>query len=276
MTDANTAVPTTRIDCRTPDPSTSSDIEHFGFGVDNPSTNPTVLTLPDSDYVDSRITSTGTLGQLEELLHLGRNYYDGIFGNPQWRDKEPTFVLDSLEKFYHHILDGPWFLERECVAAAFENFDRACGQVHGILKQKTPLFFPYLYYISIVVQRKTTRALEIQSRLLNFISHMAKSCSTELRPIQESLAIITKLPFDDKNEALLRVFRSLSTHIQVQFEVDAPDDIELEIDLCSLARFNSSLLHETNNYKLTSINPYETRRLGSQGLSLVAGPRAVL
>jgi hypothetical protein len=83
------------------------------------------VALPDPDQVDHMMPLTATLSQLDQLLHLGRNYYDAISEDPDWKSKDNTFELGSLEMFYHNMFDGQSFVERSRVTEAFEHFGRA-------------------------------------------------------------------------------------------------------------------------------------------------------
>ncbi len=76
MSGANTAVPTTHIDCRTPELGTIGsdnaiyDGESLGAVRDLSlhHANPIVIALPDHDQVGPIVTLAGTLSQLEQLL----------------------------------------------------------------------------------------------------------------------------------------------------------------------------------------------------------------
>ena len=79
MTGASTAAPTTRIDCRTPEPGATAG-DNAIYDAEPPTAakdlnlhhaNPTIMALPDPDQVDHMMTLTGTLSQLDQLLHLG-------------------------------------------------------------------------------------------------------------------------------------------------------------------------------------------------------------
>jgi hypothetical protein len=114
MNGSGTTAPTTRIDCRTPEPDAATGDNRvcnreFPTGTQTlsiHSANHTIMALANPDQVDGIMALDGTLSQLDQLLHLGWNYYDSVFENPDWRSKDDVLELGPLEMFYHHMVDG--------------------------------------------------------------------------------------------------------------------------------------------------------------------------
>lgn len=267
--DTSTAAPTTRIDCRTPEPPAEAEAGEgsinnpesqttsknrslhraFNFGTDHVKCS--VVALPDPDHIDNMIPLNGSLSQLDELLHLGRNYYVAVFENPDWRSKKNSFDLSHLEAFYHHMLDGQLSLERACVKEAFASFDCAFDQMHHLLKQEVFLFLPYLYHM--MLPHRDTHQQEVVSLLLGFVSQMGQSFP-KLGPIQDSLALLRHMSVKDRTDSSKRVFRSILDHLRVEFEDDAPDELELSLsDICSQTRATLPIEQRLDNYKQTTI-----------------------
>jgi len=54
---------------------------HYEFSICNPETDTLVTTIPDPNQVPTP-SWAWTPGPLEQVLHLGRNYYDVMFADP--------------------------------------------------------------------------------------------------------------------------------------------------------------------------------------------------
>jgi hypothetical protein len=180
-----------------------------------------------------------TLSQLDQLLHLDRNYYDAVFENPDWRSKDNTFELGSLDTFYHHMMDGQSLLDRSKVTEAFRRFNHAFDLVQDLLKQQILLFLPYLYHMMSPGSR--VRRQEVLSQLLDFVSQMAQRCYPQLHPIQHSLTLLHRMSVEDRGESSARVFQSILNRLRLEFEADVPDEFELRLDAICPARANSIL-----------------------------------
>ena len=261
MTNARIAAPTTRIDCRTPEPSvTASENAMYNAESLTTSNDPilhlpysTVMAVPDPDQVDLLMTLSGSLRQLDQLLHLGWNYFDSVFEDPDWRNKKEAFELKFLEMFYHHMFDGQSLLERSgsSVTEAFKHFERAFNLIHHILRQQTFLFLPYLYHM--LLPTRQIRRQEVFSELLDFVSRMAQQCYSQLHPIRRSLGLLRHMSIEDRGESSKRAFRSILNHLQIEFEADVPDEFELLSSKICQARADSTLEQRHGNYKLTSV-----------------------
>ena len=173
----------------------------------NPEFDTLPLALPNLDQVQT-LSLNGTFSHLEQLLLLGRSYYDGIFGDPEWRSKETTFELGPLEIFYRRMWDGQILLEQECIAEAFGQFDSTCGQIRMILKPQPFLFLPYLYHMNMRLSGVAIRTIEVQSCLLRFISSMAESNSPRPCPLKRSLSLLRDLPVDERCESSRRALKA--------------------------------------------------------------------
>ena len=263
MIGASTAMPTTCIDCRTPEPGATAG-DRAIYNAKSPTaakdlslhhTNPTIIALPDSDQVDHMITLTGTLNQLDQLLRLGWNYYDSVFENPGWRSKDDVFELGSLEMFYHHMFDGQSLLERSRMTEAFEHFSRAFDLIHHLFSQQIFLFLPYLYHM--MLPTRQIRRQEVFSQLLDFIPQMAEKCCPQLNPIQRSLTLLRHMSVEDRGESSKRVFQSILNRLRVGFEADIPDEFQLLSSVICQERANLTLERNLGSYKLTSVVVWE-------------------
>ena len=76
------------------------------------------------------------------------------------------------------MLCGQALLQMGHIAEAFREFNYAFGQICAIVKQQALLFLPYLFYMKMLLPENMTQSLEVQSRLLGFISQMVGSCSS--------------------------------------------------------------------------------------------------
>jgi hypothetical protein len=267
MTDASAAAPTTRIDCRTPQPDMTAADEaihgsestiatkelnqYCSFNVRNFHPYSTAVALLDPNQVDHMMPLTSTLSQLDQLLHLGRNYYDAVFEKPDWRSKDNTFELGSLENFYHHMFDGQLLLGSSHVTEAFQQFDRAFDLIHHLLSQQTFLFLPYMYHM--MLSSWHIHGQEVVSQLLDFVSQLARKCYPQLNLIPQSLMLLHPMSFEDRGESSKRVFQSILDRLRVKFESDIPDDFELLSDAICQTRANVAIEQSLGNYKLTSI-----------------------
>jgi len=289
ITDAEIATATTQIRCRTPDPDTTAgdraihdpealidatdlDLYH-GINVGHNGVESPIMALPDPNHVDPMMPVTVTLSQLEQLVHLGCAYYDSIFENVSWRSMEKTFDLGSLEIFYHNMIDGQILLERHRVAEAFKYFGRAFDLIHHLLNSQVLLFLPYLHHMMLLSRR--IRRHEVFSLLLDFICQMSETCYPIL-PIKHSLALLHNMSAEDRAESSERALRSILDRVQVEFQADVPDELELRSDtVCSLARQPQTdfpVQHNLDNYKLTSIAVWKLVR-EAETFKLVSRPK---
>jgi hypothetical protein len=261
MTGESTAAPTTCIVCHTPEPDVTAG-ENAMYNAksstasNDPSLhhpNPTVMAVPDPDQVDPLMTLSGSLRQLDQLLHLGCNYFDSVFEDPDWRNNGEVFELRSLEMFYHHMFDGQSLLERSgsSVTEAFEHFKRAFDLIHHILRQQTFLFLPYLYHM--MLPTRQIRRQEVFSKLLGFVFRMAQQCYPQLHPILRSLGLLRRMSIEDRGESSKRAFQSILNYLRVEFQADISDDFELLSSEICQARADSTLEQRHGNYKLTSV-----------------------
>jgi hypothetical protein len=268
--DASTSSPTTQIDCHTPEPETPSEIRdtrdpeslpsaegtsmHHDLGAGNVYPDCSVVALPDPDQVDRTISITSTLGQVEQLLYLGRAYYDAIFEDPTWRSNLNTFNVGALETFYHHVFDGQSLLEENNVNEAFEHFERAFDLVRTLLSNQVLLFLPYLYHLLLPDRR--IRRQEVISQLLYFIFRMTTTtCCPRLRPIQHSLSLLGCMSLEDRGESSKRVYQCLLDRVRIHFDSDVQTngfDMDPNV-LCFHARAEPVGRETVDNYKLTSI-----------------------
>jgi hypothetical protein len=266
MRDATAAAPTTRIDCRTPEPMAAGDNSlynsyhpiatanmnmHHDFNTGNFHSNYAVVALPDPVPTGLLMPFTATLSQLDQLLHLGRNYYDAVFEKPDWRSNENTFELGSLENFYHLMFEGQTLLDRSRVLEAFQQFDRAFDLVHYLLRRQTFLFLPYLYHL--MLPSCHLQGHEVVSRLLIFVSELAQQCYSQYNPISSSLNLLHQMSFEDRGESAKLVFQSILDHLRVEFERDIPQESELRSNIVCQSRANSTIEQNLGNYKMTSI-----------------------
>jgi len=266
MSGATAAAPTTRIDCRTPEPMAAGDNSlynsyhpiatanmnmHHDFNTGNFHSNYAVMALPDPVPTGPLMPFTATLSQLDQLLHLGRNYYDAVFEKPDWRSNENVFELGSLENFYHLMFEGQTLLGCSHVSEAFQQFDRAFDLVHHLLKRQTFLFLPYLYHL--MLPSCHLQGHEVVSRLLIFVSELAQQCNHQCNPISSSLTLLLQMSLEDRGESAKRVFRSILDHLRVEFERDIPQESELRSNMVCQSRANSTIEQNLGNYKMTSI-----------------------
>ena len=219
---ANTsaAAPTTRIDCRTPEPDnaiynpesliTAQDLSlHHDLENISCDNNSDIVTLLDPDTV---------LRQLDQILHLGRNHYKAVFENPDWRTKVNISGLASLKRFYHYMSLGQLLLERSRIADAFEHFTPAFDLIHDILNKQILLFLPYLFDMA---QRWRTRRQEVLCKMLGFISQMIQQCYPQLRPMQYALTLLQHMSAEDRGECSSRVCHSIFGHLIVEYESES-------------------------------------------------------
>jgi hypothetical protein len=264
---ANSFCPTTQIDCRTPEPEmpverrasrnpeSLEDAEEPSPQHEFPATNinvDTVVALPDPNQVDRTISVTSILGQVEELLYLGRAYYDAIFDNPEWKSNRSIFDVRTLETFYNHMFDGQLLLEESNVTEAFIHFGYAFDLVRSLLDHQVLLFLPYLYHLLLPdwrIQRQ-----EVISQLLDFIARMPTMCYPQLRPVQQSLWLLSRISVEDRGETSYRAFQSVLDRLRIQFECDLIDISETDPNiLCFRVRSDFAGDQNVDNYKLTSM-----------------------
>jgi hypothetical protein len=209
------------------------------------------MAVPDPNQVDGMMTLSGTLSQLDQLLHLGWNYYDSVFETPNWRSNDDVFELGPLEMFYHHMVDGQSFLERSLVNEAFEHFNRAFDLIHHLLSRQTFLFLPYLYHM--ILATRQVRRQEVFCRLLDFASRMAKTGYLQLNPFQRSLTLLARTSVEDRSEVSERAFKGILNSLRVEFEADIPDQFELLSSIVCQERANSDLERSLGHYKVTFV-----------------------
>ena len=269
MANASTTIPTTHIDCCTPEPDAVAgdrvihDLEvptdptnlatHEGFNIDN--VDSPIVALPVFNQVDPVMPLNATMSQLEQLLHLGRAYYDGVFEKPHWRSIDNTFQLGPLERFYHHMFDGQILLERHYIAEAFQHFDLAFDLIRNLLNRQVLLFLPYLYHM--MLQSRQIHRPEVFSHLLSFLYQICQTCYPQQHPIRHSITILHNMSIEDRAASSKCSLQSIADRLQVEFEADVPDELELGSDaICSLGhqlQTESPVQRAQDAYKLTSI-----------------------
>ena len=128
---AATAIPTTAIDCRTPEQSPGYSKTHprhdetpdLGGAIDiedlpayrnpaavEPSTASLLATIPNwSFHADSILQFPSIGNQLEHLLYCGSTYYDSLFETPRWRYMNDSLDMRPLEAFFREHFRGAIF-----------------------------------------------------------------------------------------------------------------------------------------------------------------------
>jgi hypothetical protein len=259
--------PTTQINCRTPepempirgrathDPETTESVEEpippRNFTENDIDASYSVMAFPDPDQVNLIMTATSPFSDVEQLLYLGRAYYDAIFDNPGWRNNHYSFDVDSLEIFYHHMFDGQRLLEENNITEAFVRLDDGFDMIRSLLYQQVLLFLPYLYHL--LLPGRATYAPEIVTGLLSFTSQMASICSPQLHPIRQSLTLLGRMLPEDRGESSRLLFQNVLDRVEIEFD-DIPEPLEMDLNLlCSRLWTASPAGQDVDNYKLTSI-----------------------
>jgi hypothetical protein len=124
LNDAVAAMPTTRIDCHTPEPSSVTAVDDITIiaetSYNRRLSTSGVIVIPDPNQVDRVLRQSPELSQLDQLLHCGRDYNNSVFERQDWQTREKSFDLSSLETFYHklscHICTTSY-----CQAGGFDN-----------------------------------------------------------------------------------------------------------------------------------------------------------
>jgi hypothetical protein len=234
--DADVTPPTTRIECRTPEPTNipteSGDRPVSGIEVATKSfendlrrSSSGITLIPDSNRVGRVLPQSLELSQLDQLLHYGRDYYNSFFEGRDWKIQQEIFEITSLESFYHNLSDGHNLVNAGQVNVAFEHFDRAFGLIKGLLERGTLLFLPYLYHILLPWQQ--IQQQDVLLKMLEYISQMIRTRFPHLRPVQQSLALLHGMAVEQRYNCSTRVFQSLLNRLQGVFLDDVPDESQL-------------------------------------------------
>jgi hypothetical protein len=226
--DADVAQPTTRIECRTPEPTNirSGDRPVSGIEVatksfeNDPCRSSSGITLiPYPNRVGRVLPQSLELSQLDQLLHYGRDYYNSWCERRVWKG-EPVFGIPSLIDFYLNLSHGQDLVNAGQVNKAFELFDRAFDLIKGLLEKEALLFLPYLYHI--LLRWQGTQPQDVLLKMLEFISQMIRTRFPHLRPVQESLTLLHGMSVDQRCNCSVRVFQSLLNRLHSLLD-DAPD-----------------------------------------------------
>jgi hypothetical protein len=237
LEDAADATPTTRIQCHTPEP-TSIAAERMDRQIRSSKraagsmreniglSNSRVMIIPDSNQVVRVLRDSPEIGQLNQLLHYDRDYYNSLFDGRDWRTQQNSFDLGSLESFYHSIFDGHALLDSGRIKAAFRHFDLAFGLIKGILEKETLLFLPYLYYILLL--GREFQKQEVFLKMLHFTSQMIRTIFPHLRPVQDSLVLLYGMSPEQRGYCCSRAFESVLDQLKDAFYNRQPDEGQLQ------------------------------------------------
>jgi len=251
--DADVARPTTRIECRTPEPTNipveSGDCPVSGIEVatksfeNDPRRSSSGITLiPDPNRVGRVLPQSLELSQLDQLLHYGRDYCNSWFERRDWKIQQEIFEFISLEYFYHNLSDGYNLVNTSQVNIAFEHFNTAFSLIKGLLERGTLLFLPYLYHI--LLRWQGTQPQDVLLKMLEFISQMIRTRFPHLRPVQKSMTLLHGMSVEQRYNCSTRVFQSLLNRLQSVFLGDVPDESqfrEASKVLCPFGPLNSCL-----------------------------------
>ena len=265
---ANTTTPSTRIECRTPEPdlvAVDTDIYNLDAPTDpidstelatheifniGEATSP-IIALPYLNQVDPVMPLNATMSQLEQLLHLSRTYYDSVFEPLQWT----KFQIGPLERFYHRMLDGQTLLEREDIAEAFQHFHLAFDMIRDLLNRENLLFLPYLYHM--ILPSRQVQMQEVFSRLLGFAYQMGQTRFSPQHPLQRSVTILHHMSIEDRGASSECSLRSIVNRLRVELKAYGSLGLHLgQDDICSLGRqlhTESPVQPAQDAHKLTSI-----------------------
>jgi hypothetical protein len=218
VNDADVARPTTRIECRTPEPTNipveSGDRPVSGIEVATKScendlcrSSSGITLIPDPNRVGRVLPQSLELSQLDQLLHYGRDHYNIWFERQKLKTHREIFWMTSLRSFFDNLWDGHYLVNAGQVNKAFEHFDVAFGLIKGLLEKETPLFLIYLYHILLLWQG--TQPQDVLLKMFEFISQMIRTRFPHLRPVQKSLTLLHGMSVDQRYNCSVRVCQSL-------------------------------------------------------------------
>jgi hypothetical protein len=260
------AVPTTRIECHTPKPSSilaegeNSNLSDncivtapSGNRVRHSSAGVTVIPVP--SQVAGVLQQSPELSQLHQLLHYGRHYYNSLFEARDWKNQQKSFELSSLETFYHKLSDGHTMLDAGYITVAFQHFDSAFDLIKWILDEGALLFLPYLYHMFLPV--KEFQQQEVLLKMLAFVTQMIHVRFPHLRLIKNSLVLLHGMSIKQRGNCSVRVFQSLLDQLKAVFHDDVPNELQLREaakQLCLPVHDNPGRdANGSDGYKLTSL-----------------------
>ncbi|PMD39616.1 hypothetical protein L207DRAFT_583479 [Hyaloscypha variabilis F] len=278
VNDMETVEPTTRIECHTPEPpGLDSDYanqlipgsglatESFPNHIQQSYSSSEVIVIPEFNQVARTIQQSTELKQLDQILHYGRDYYNGILEKENWRNQQESLELHPLESFYHRVCDGHMMLDGGQVNTAFKHFECAFDLIKGILERGTLLFLPYLYHMFLPVGEFHEQGVLL--RLLDFISRLIQERFPHLRPIQDCLILLQAMPTEQRENCSIRVFKSLLDQLKSVFKDDVPDKPLLRGATAMLCAPTHRALHQLvggtgscDNYKLASLAVWKLSR----------------
>jgi hypothetical protein len=61
------------------------------------------------------------------------------------------------------------------------------------------------------------------------------------------------MPIENRGESMERAFRSVLNRLQVEFEADIPDELELLLSIICEERANLTTTQSASDYRLTSV-----------------------
>jgi hypothetical protein len=267
--DADVARPTTRIECRTPEPTNipvgSEDRPVSGIEVANKSfendlcrSSSGITLIPYPNRVGRVLPQSLELSQLDQLLHYGRDYYDSWFERQNVKTQQEMFWITCLRYFFDNLWDGHYLVNAGQVNKAFEHFDVAFGLIKGLLEKETPLFLIYLYRILLPWQR--IQQQDVLLKMLEFISQMIRTRFPHLRPVQQSLTLLHGMSVEQRYNCSTRVYQSLLSRSLGAFLDNVPIESQLheaptmlfylraaEV-VCRANHFRQPLLLRSGNY----------------------------
>jgi hypothetical protein len=234
---ADAAVPTTRIECHTPEPTkivTADDHTHLkatAIPAQTPATqlhdaSSAITVMPYPNQIATVLPQPEDLHKLDQLLRYGRDYYSSLFEGPDWRVRQKALELSPLENFYHSLAEGHVFLDAGQVTVAFKRFDYAFELVKGILDDGPLLLLPYLYHL--FLPGRGIGQQDVLLKVLEFISEMIHTRFPHLRPVQESLALLCRISCKQRRHYSIRIFQSILDQLRSVFRDDAPSELQLQ------------------------------------------------
>jgi hypothetical protein len=234
--DADVARPTTRIECRTPEPTNipvgSGDRFVSGIEIATKScendlrrSSSGITLIPDPNRVGRVLPQSLELGQLDQLLHYGRDYYYSWRERRVWKGQQSIFWVTPLTEFDLNLSHGQHLVNAGQINVAFSHFNSAFGLIKCLLEKETLLFLPYLYRIFSSWQRSQQQ--DVLLKMLEFISQMIRTRFPHLRPVQQSLTLLRGMSVEQRYNCSTRVFQSLVSRLLGVFF----DDVSIESQL---------------------------------------------
>lgn len=234
---AAAAVPTTRIECHTPEPTKivptdeHTDLEATGNPAETSATqlhdaSSEVTVMPDPNQIATVLRQPEDLHKLDQLLRYSRDYYSSQFEGSDWRIRQKALELSPLEKFYHSLAEGHVFLNAGQVTVAFKRFDYAFDLVRGILEDGPLLLLPYLYHL--FLPGRGIGQEDMLLKVLEFISEMIRTRFPHLRPVQESLALLCRISCEQRRHYSIRLFQSVLDQLRSIFRNEALNEMQLQ------------------------------------------------